>query len=174
MMGALELLLGVEEDERRTGDLVRGVKIHPEYDCINGCRFDSPRCYPGSGGWHGIGGRRVIWSVAVVGRGAVALDLHTPIFTDAAMQRSGRHQLVDMWSPLGALDLHFAEAPWYLAEYGPKDCHLIEGQCWNDVTFLQAELGYETFVAGGTEAVWTWLGEAWLPRVINPELEEAS
>lgn len=162
-------LASVVEEERRDGPLVRRVTIRREFDCHDQCAFGSSDCRPGSGGWHGVGGRQLLWSVAVIGQGAVGLDLHTPIYTEAALARGGARLagLLAKWEPLGALDLHHARPPDYLATYPSSKCDLIEGRCWTDVTFLQAEAGYAAFEHGGTPAVWSWLAEVWLPQVVG-------
>lgn len=173
---AVASLSDIVEDERRMGDLVRRVTIRPEHDCWNRCAFDKPDCRPGSGGWHGIGGRQVIWSVAVPGRGAVSFNLHTPIYTENALLRGGSSlaQHIVEWSPLAALDLHYSEPPEYLAEWAtPQECYFLEGKCWGDFTMLSADDGFAAYVAGGTPGVWSWLAESRLPDVLNSDRTEA-
>lgn len=158
-----------EETRYADSNLVRQVRIKPEFDCHDGCAHGSPRCRPGSGGWHGIGSRRIIWSVAAIGQGAVALDLSTPIYTENALLRGGGRlsSLAADWSPLGPLDLHYGTQPDHLSEFGPRECDLIDGKCWGDVTFLAADEGFNAYCLGGTPGVWSWLAEKWLPEVMH-------
>lgn len=166
------LFAAVEAEERRQGDLLRRVQIVPEFDCHDRCFYGKATCRPGSGGWHGIGSRRIVWSVAVVGQGGISFDLHAPIYTENALLRGGGRleALIAQWSPLGALDIHYANPPEYLVDlgWGPKDCDLIEGKCWTDVTYMAADDGYEAFTKGGTEGVWSWIAETLLPDVLAP------
>lgn len=158
------------EEERRQGDLVRRVRLRPEFDCHDGCAFDKPTCKgKGSGGWHGIGSRSIFWSVAVIGQGAVSLNLHSNIYTENALLRGGPGlaRIIAEGRSVGALDLHYGSPPDYLADYGPNDCDLIDGKCWGDVSYMAADEGYEALVLGGTEGVWSWLAESWLPDVVG-------
>lgn len=172
----IERYMAVSEVEKRDGDLVRRVRIGPEFDCHDRCAFDKPTCKKGSGGYHGIGSRRVIWSVAVIGRGAVALDMSTPIYTENALLRGGPRlaALRADWHPLGPLDLHYGTPPDYLAEYGSRECNLIDAPCWGDVTYMQSDNGHAAFMLGGNEAVWSWLAETWLPDVVQSGSRAAS
>jgi len=91
--------------------------------------------------------------------------LHTPIYTEAAgLRRRDRD-----WMTLGTLAVHMASPPddpewWSHIE----DCEMLGGECWSDVlTSLQTDACYEAFLAGGAPAIWTWLGEAWLPGALR-------
>lgn len=146
------------------GAMTRRVQIRPEFSCFNGCAFDSPTCSPGAGGFHGLGGRRVTFSVSMEGVGAVAFDLSTPIYPPSVSDRGRRN-----WSPLGPLDLHYVNPPEYLRELGwsTEECLYTGGHCWTDVTFLQADTAVEALLSGGVKGVWAWLAEGWLPRLVE-------
>lgn len=68
-MAAVASFADIVDEERRDPGLVRGVQVRPEHDCWDRCAWDKPTCKPHTGGWHGIGSRRIFWYVAVPGRG---------------------------------------------------------------------------------------------------------
>lgn len=156
--------LSVDADERHDGPLVRRVLIKREFTCQHRCVHGSDRCNgPGSAGYHGIGCRRLEFGVSVDGRGGVSLDLFTPIYPEGVISPVP-------WSPLGALDFHYADpAPEYLRNLGwdTEKCAYTGGRCWSDVTFQQAETGVEALLRGGVTGVWSWLAEAHLPTVMG-------
>ncbi len=170
----IDALRAIERTEMKAGGLFRVVWIHEEFDCWDGCHFDQDTCRPGLGGWHGIAAREITWGVGVRGRGAASFSLYTPIYTQRAVEQmkrrrraAGEPPWADDWEPLGPVAVHLAQEPADPSWYGKcDDCQLVGGPCWGGSTYLQAGLGWETFLAGGTPAVWTWLGEAWLPSAL--------
>jgi hypothetical protein len=150
--------------------LRRGIIVRPEFSCKERCAFGSDRCRPGSGGHHGVGSRRVLFYVSVPGRGGVAFELFTPIYTPDVPVRSWPYH------PLGPVDFHIARPTEQAKDrltHVSSACDITEqDDCWCDGTTLQAELGVETLLRGGKEAVWSWLAEAWLPDAIEMFREE--
>lgn len=95
--------------------------------------------------------------------------MFTPIYTPTALLYGGASlaAVIDDWHPLGGTDLHYAKPPEYLADYEPRECSWIEGDCWSDFTLLQSDNAFDCYMAGGTLAVWSWLAEQWLPGVLD-------
>lgn len=152
-------------EEHMNDDIVRVFRAYGGHDCYEKCAFDKPECRRGSGGYHGIGSLYLYFAVAVPGRGAVSLELHTPLYPRTVLER-GAPDI--QYRPLGVVDLHYSEPPDYLREHGPKKCDLIDGECWTDCTYLAADDGYDMLLSGGEKAVWSWLAEKWLPDTLHP------
>lgn len=166
---AITALRDITDERREDGPLVRQVQVVPEFDCLDRCAYGKDTCKPDTGGWHGIGTRRIIWSVAVLGRGAVSLKLSAPIYTENALLR-GDAQLqasIAEWSPIGPLHLYYSTRPECMSNQSPQICPLIGGECWVDVTYMAADDGWDRFVEGGTPAVWAWLAETRLPDTLG-------
>ena len=104
---------------------------------------------------------RITFAVAVDGIGGITAEMFTPLGITGDAER------LDIWAPLGFVDMHWAaNPPDYLRDgYSQPECLVTGGQCWCDGTGLQAEKTVELFLSGGHEAVWSWLGEEWLPRL---------
>ena len=155
-------------NEQLPGDgLLRVFRAYGGHDCFTGCKWDNPDCRPDSGGFHGIGSLKLYFAVAVPGRGAVSLELLTPMYPASVHGRWEAKGSQPPYHPLGVVDLHYADPPEYLTEYGPKDCDLIGGQCWTDCTYLAAHTGYDMLLNGGEKAVWSWLAETYLPDAMG-------
>lgn len=158
----IEAARSIEKVHHRQGDLIRTVGIVPEFDCMDGtCAFDDPNCVPGTGGSHGRGSRILFISVGVAGRGGVSAQIFTPI---SATDEDTEQYLTTLWRPLGGIDLHSPD------EGSNLDCDVIDGKCsvaWG--TMMEAELVLDIFLDRGVDGVWSYLGEAWLPRVLERE-----
>lgn len=156
-----EVVRELEEVEISDGAFKRLIWIRPEFTCEHGCVKGREDCYPGSGGYHGIGSRQIYFGVAVPGMGGVSANLHTNIYPDGVEVPS-----VLLGHVLGSVDVHYPRPPEYLAEFAPLNkCRLTGGNCWSDGTALQAIQTAQVLVSGGVEAVWAWLAEGWLPRL---------
>ena len=98
-------------------------------------------------------------------RRGVLFEIHTPITV-------GDRPWPYAWYPLATLSFHWGEdVPQYLLDLRPEpreDCKLTGGDCWDDLTMMQAEAGYLVFEGGGTDAMFTWLAEIHLPSLFIP------
>jgi hypothetical protein len=158
--------MGVQECDITQGSLRRFVLIKPEFSCLNECAFDKPDCRPGSGGYHGQGARIITFGVAVEGVGGVTAEIFTPICVDDVETE----KYLDLWSPLGGVDCHWAANPPEYLRGGlfPLDgCKVTGGDCWPDGTGLMADKIVERFLSGGALAVWSWLAETRLPDLTH-------
>lgn len=151
----IEVVAPIEDMDLSDALLIRRVQVRPEH-------------WYESSGVRCIATRDLIMSVGAPGRGAVSFDLSTPIYPD--LPPADLEDRVARWRPLGALTLHYAAPPAYLAEEdGPDydDCTLTGGDCWLDATYLQADKAVEILLDRGVTGVWSWLAEEWLPQVVG-------
>lgn len=155
----------VQECDIRDGPLRRVVKIKSEFDCRHGCVHGSPDCRPGAPGYHGQCARIINFWVSMDGAGGVSAEMFTPI----CVEDSQTERLLDIWLPLGAVDMHYVTPPEYLRDLGwvQPECKLTGGECWSDGTMLQADKTVEMFLSGGAPAVWSWLAETRLPGLVG-------
>lgn len=153
------------EVEHVDGNLTRFVHIRPEFDCLTTCHRGKENCYPGSPHWHGIGARQLFIGVKVEGQGAVVQQFYTPIHTEAVVRDRGR-EVLELWGPLGGTDLH-RRVPTHEEQTMIEGCEYTGGDCYMDGTMMQVERATDLLIEGGVTAVWSWLGEAWLPELVN-------
>lgn len=157
--------IGTEPIRIESPGFTRLLFVNKEFDCADGCAFDSPRCHPNSGGYHGSGGRTLLIGVAVPELGAVAFEAITPVYLPSVIDRmnADAYSILrgEHWLPLGSLDFHFANPTDDLIEI--DDCRLVDGTCWVTGTTLEAATGYHILVERGIEGVWSWLAEVHLP-----------
>ena len=165
-----QVLNAVEHLEDTTidnGTFQRCIWVRPEFDCWDRCAHGDPRCRRDTGYWHGVGSRRLLIGVKVPDLGGVAFELFTPIYTERVTERID--DLLHDYEPLGSVDLHHAKPPQHLEWFGHvSDCKVTGGDCWvGHGTTQQTHIGVKTLLERGPEGVWAWLGEAWLPRLME-------
>jgi hypothetical protein len=152
-------------------------KFKQGYDCIKfKCINDSERCYPGSGGSHGVHGLTITF-ISKGPKGAAQFMLYTgwlPLYCEADSIGS---RYYDTKSSAMPADLGYhSKVPMYEGqEKASESCEYCDGKpCYYDGSGLSAYDAFYTLVNGGDEALWRYLDEYYNARFEGGEYPEVT
>lgn len=142
-------------------ELEKIIRFERGYDCIRfECINDSPNCYSGSGGSHGIHGLSIRFTLKG-DEGAVQFLMSTGWLPQSVKPNS-----------IDTLDFKIKDSSPYASDLGyhsktpmykghqsiQDDCEFCDGQpCYYDGSGLNANDAFYTLVNGGDEALWKFL-----------------
>lgn len=145
----------------------REVKFIRGYNCRDfKCVHDSPNCYPGSGGYHGIHVLPIAFYVKDV-EGAVQFTLSTnwipfPDNEGRFSSHDWNFPMSDMYPMPTDLGYH-SRKPFYENQYKTENCEVLDGDtCYYDGSGLNASKPFSVLVNAGEEALWEYLENYYL------------
>lgn len=149
--------------------LHREVRFFSGYDCIKfECKFNSDRCYPGSGGSHGRHGLEIKFYIHGE-KGAIQFALSTGwtpqyIEPDRISHRDLSECFKEINQPIPLFPMptdlgYHSYKPHYKGQAPISDkCEVLGGKpCYYDSSSLNANDAFYTLINGGEEALWKFL-----------------